>query len=662
MNGSFCSESANLLQILRKEWGFSGVVVSDWFGTYSTAPALNAGLDLELPGPSKFRMPSELQGALEKSLITRQQLEDSASRVIKFLRRTRRIGAPGHAPPTKKACPDYTEDKEAESFLVTAAESTMVLLRNEEQTLPLSSESSMRIGVFGEHAKTPSLFGGGSASLKVPEDTPSVWDAIASKFPQSIFSGGVQIDRLVKTPAAQGLLLGPITLDWYNGSDVTPDKLFASDTMKDTLYMLVEGAPEGLINKSDFCTSMAFTFTPQKTARFDISIAGPGDALCIVNGRVELDIKRTLDVSTEDYLFDRSKLEVCRKEAMLLEAGTSYSFQITSWSSKHKAENVNREFFIQGCRFGLEPTWDDEEAIAQARRQASGLEHALIVVGTGPEWESEGFDRVDMQLPRRQNELIKAVAESCPGRTTVVVNAGSPIDMGSWIEDVDAVIQAWFPGGRFAEGLLNLLTGKASPSARLPTTFWDRIQDYPAGLVESLMTPDKDIDYKEGIYVGYRSHATRGTSSALIRPRFPFAHGLSYTTFQYKIAGSRYIETDMKMPIEVEVSIENTGKHAASETVLLFLQPLTPGQQRPEVELVAFDKTRKLESGDSESVHLTLTKRSAAYWDTKESVWRVDAGLYQVLFAGPRGVGDWRCVGERLLSVTEGFTFSDDEP
>ncbi|KAL2067679.1 hypothetical protein VTL71DRAFT_15775 [Oculimacula yallundae] len=661
VNGNFCSESSELLNILRNEWKFSGVVISDWFGTYSTAPALNAGLDLELPGPCKFRTPELLQKALENGLVSRQQLEESASRVIMFLEVTQRAGPPGSAPPCKKAQKSYVEAAGSEDFLVKAAEATMVLLKNERHTLPLGPVAApTRLGVFGEHAKTPSLFGGGSASLKVPSTTPSAWDAISSSFPSAIFSQGVGIDRLVKSPVAQGLDLGEITLDWYNGPQVQSDKKFFSQYSKDTVYMMVEDVPEGLIDKSDFTNVLSFTYTPATTAQYNLSISGPGDTVCTVNGRVELEAKRTLDVSTEDYLFDRSKLEVQRQEPLLLEGGESYMFQITSWSSKHKAENVNREFFIQGCRFGLEVARDEDAGLAQARSDASNVDHAIVVVGTGPEWESEGFDRVSIQLPRRQNELIRAVAGACPGRTTVVVNCGSPIDMSSWIDDVDAVIEAWFPGMGFAQGLVNLLTGSASPSARLPTTFWDNVEDYPAGHVESLMTCEKNIEYREGIYVGYRQFTARGCRSEITPPRFPFAHGLSYTTFEYKIDGPVLVKSHLENEaVDVCVNITNVGQRSGAETALLFLQPLNTGQPRPEVELVAFDKTQKLGVAESEALTLRVSKRSAAYWDIEEGVWRVEAGLYQVLFVGPRGVGDWRCAGQKVIEVPRGFTFSD---
>jgi beta-glucosidase len=159
-----------------------------------------------------------------------------------------------------------------------------------------------------------------------------------------------------------------------------------------------------------------------------------------------LDVERDLNISTEDFLFDRSKLETCREESLPLEAGQRYKFEILSWSSKHKAQNVNREFFIQGCRLGLALASDDDVALAKAEKLSGSVETALVVVGTGTEWESEGFDRVSMKLPRRQDELILRVAKACQGRTIVVVNAGSPIDMSAWIDEVDAVIYAWFPG------------------------------------------------------------------------------------------------------------------------------------------------------------------------------------------------------------------------
>lgn len=128
-----------------------------------------------------------------------------------------------------------------------------------------------------------------------------------------------------------------------------------------------------------------------------------------------------------------------------MQGGKIYKLEVVSWSPKHKAETIDRELFFQGCRFGLSLVRSDENALAEAERQAKGADTVVVIVGTGPEWESEGFDRVGMDLPRRQSDLIARVAEACPGRTIVIVNTRSPIDTSHWIDSVDPVIQAWFP-------------------------------------------------------------------------------------------------------------------------------------------------------------------------------------------------------------------------
>ncbi|KAF4417221.1 glycoside hydrolase family 3 [Fusarium acutatum] len=477
VNGSFCSESQNLLSILRNEWRYSGAVISDWFGTYSTAEAFNAGLDLEMPGPTKFREYNKVLEAIKKGEVRKHQMTDSAARLVDLLRKTGRVGEHGFPPSLKVEEPDYLDDVKSRLLIRQAAESSMVLLKNEGDTLPLVDRDT-RLAVSGHHATEPSLFGGGSASLKVPY-TSFPWDALKKTYRNATLGAGVAVNRLVPLPNESGVHIEDITLRWYNGDQPSPEQLFHSKELKDTLYMLVEHAPDGLLDRSDFCTSMEFELVAQKTGLYNLSLSGPGSAKCLIDDQVVLGVERDLNVSTEDFLFDRSKLELCREEPLLLEAGRRYKFEVLSWSSKHKAQNVNREFFIQGCRLGLALASDDDVALASAEILAKTVDTALVVVGTGTEWESEGFDRVSMQLPRRQDELILRVAKACQGQTIVVVNAGSPIDTSAWIDEVDAVIYAWFPGMEFGNALARVVSGEVSPFARLPTTFgipWKSIQ------------------------------------------------------------------------------------------------------------------------------------------------------------------------------------------
>ncbi|CAG7557403.1 unnamed protein product [Fusarium equiseti] len=647
VNGSFCSESKNLLSILRDEWGYNGTVISDWFGTYSIIEAFSASLDLEMPGPTKFRDQEKLLRCIRRGELEKRHITDSSARVLHLLRKTGRIGEPGQPPALKPEEKEYLDDLKSRNLIRRAAESSMVLLKNDNDTLPMVNRDT-KVAVFGRHATEPALFGGGSASLKVPySSTP--WDAIHKSYPASVQGPGVAIDRLVPLPNKSGLELGQITLEWYNGDRASNDTRFFSQTLDDTLYMLVEHAPDGLLDKSDFCTSMKFEFTPQQTGSFGVSLCGPGNAKCVVDGQVVLDVERGLGVSTEDFLFDRSKLEVRIEVPLQLQGGQRYSFEVTSWSSKHKAQNVNREFFIQGCRLGLSPSQDDDSALLDAVSLAKTVDTAVVVVGTGTEWESEGFDRVSMQLPRRQDELILHVAEACRGRTIAVVNAGSPIDMSGWIDRVDAVIYAWFPGMEFGNALARLLTGEASPSGRLPTTFWNDVHDYPAGHVESLMTVDKKIQYREGVFVGYRQELLES-----YRPSFAFGHGLSYTTFSCSLKGHTHLNREEK----IVLTVQNTGSRTSVESVLLFVEALDTTTTRPKVELRTFAKTNLLEPGASQDLKFTLVPRDFAYWDVSDNLWRVDAGSYKIRVAGPRGVGDWRNIDDVIVSFRRAMTFA----
>lgn len=600
-----------------------------------------------MPGPTKFRQGNLVSEALKRGDITKHQITDSATRVMQLLQKTGRIGQPGFPPPSKAEEPHYQDNIKSRNLLRQAAEASMVLLRNQAKTLPLSNLDT-KLAVIGRHASEPSLFGGGSASIKVPySSTP--WDAIQKTYRNAAYSPGVAITRLIPLPDKSTIGIEDITLEWYNGDQPSVDKRFFSQTLKDPLYMVVEHAPEGLVDRSDFCTSMTLEFVPPHTGSYNMSLCGPGNATCLLDDQVVLHVSRDREVSTEDFLFDRSKLEVVREKPLVLEVGRRYKLQVLSWSSKHKAQNVNREFFIQGCRLGLSPTQDDDSALKESEELARTADAALVVVGTGVEWESEGFDRVSMQLPRRQDELVLRVAAACRGPTIVVVNSGSPIDTSRWIHRVDAVICAWFPGMEFGSALARVLTGEVSPCARLPTTFWDKVQDYPAGHVESLITHDRKIHYREGIYVGYRQPSLES-----YQPRFAFGHGLAYTTFHcsVKSPGRFTFDANQQSTATVVLTILNTGSMAASDAVLLFVEALEPTIERPTVELRAFAKTCELQPGASQDLRFHLKSRDFSYWDQKHHLWRVDPGLYRVRVAGPAGVGDWRDMDEIIIEVS----------
>jgi beta-glucosidase len=242
-----------------------------------------------MPGPTKFREYNKVSEAIKRGEVKKHQITDSAARVVDLLQKTGRAGEAGFPPPLKAEEPDYLDDVKSRMLIRQAAESSMVLLKNERDTLPLV-DGDTRLAVFGHHATDPSLFGGGSASLKVPySSTP--WDAVKKTYSNAMLGVGVAVNRLVPLPNESGLDIENITLLWYNGDQPFTERLFHSQALNDTLYMLVEHAPDGLLDLSDFCTSMKFQFVPKTTGSYNLSLSGPGNAKCLLNDLAFLMLK-----------------------------------------------------------------------------------------------------------------------------------------------------------------------------------------------------------------------------------------------------------------------------------------------------------------------------------------------------------------------------------
>jgi beta-glucosidase len=292
-------------------------------------------------------------------------------------------------------------------------------------------------------------------------------------------------------------------------------------------------------------------------------------------------------------------------------------------------------------------TPDSDEVFARAVTAARDADVAVLVVGTTGEWERETYDRPSMALPGRQDELVRAVAAVNPN-TVVVVNAGSPVDM-PWADDVNAIIQCWFGGQDLAGALADVLAGTREPGGRLPTTIPLRIEHNPSH--DNFPGENGELRYGEGLFMGYRGYDHRA-----LPVRYPFGHGLGYTTFVID-------EPQLSAPVHprnglttVSVTLTNTGDRRGSEVVQLYVAPVTPRLARPPKELKAFAKVT-LEPGESATVDLALDDRAFAYWDPgqaewtrvqerlrafpgahaaaerREPGWQVDAGRYALLVA-----------------------------
>jgi beta-glucosidase len=295
---------------------------------------------------------------------------------------------------------------------------------------------------------------------------------------------------------------------------------------------------------------------------------------------------------------------------VVLTAGTPVDIEI-EYTSLFSA-------LLRGVKVGLRPITDDDP-IAAAVDAAARADAAIVVVGTNAQWESEGHDRTTMDLPGEQDELVRRVAAANPN-TVVVVNTASPVTM-DWADACGAIVQGWFGGQEMGDALADVLFGDAEPSGRLPTTIPLREQHNPA--YGNFPTENGEVRYGESILVGYRWYDAR-----TLPTRFPFGHGLSYTTFTIDapvIARDAITAGDAAT---LEVTVTNTGARRGAEVVQCYVAPRTSALLRPPKELKAFAKVW-LEPGQSRTVSLELGARAFAYWDPGNAQWNELAGMQQ---------------------------------
>ena len=290
------------------------------------------------------------------------------------------------------------------------------------------------------------------------------------------------------------------------------------------------------------------------------------------------------------------------------------------------------------------------DPIAEAVELAAKADVVVLLAGITNEWESEGFDRPDMDLPRKQDELIQRVAAANP-KTVVVLNVGSPVSM-PWADDVAAILQYWLPGQEGGNALADVLFGDVNPSGKLPTTHPLRYQDNPAYI--NFPGENGKVYYGEGIFVGYRYYEKKEMAV-----RFPYGFGLSYTTFEYsglKLDKDTYGPEDT---ITATLTIKNTGTRAGQEVVQLYVRDEQARLARPEKELKAFAKV-SLEAGESKTVTLTLDRQSLAFYDPSIPGWVAEEGRFEVLVgassADIRLQAAFHYTGDVLTAVARAFS------
>ncbi|SEM91651.1 beta-glucosidase [Loktanella fryxellensis] len=594
LNGTYTAENRWLLtDVLRRDWGFDGVVMSDWFGSRSTAPTINAGLDLEMPGPTRDRG-AALVAAVEAGEVTRDTVRTRALAILRLMDRT---GALDDTTPFAERADDRPEHR---ALIRRAGAAGMVMLRN-DGILPLADPA--RIAVIGPNAKVARIMGGGSAQLN-PHYSITPWDALAARMGDNAlnFAQGCDNHRW------QPLIGQPVTVDYF-ANETLDGAPVHTEVQDGTTAFLMEHVGGGHCDPRHFSLRATTQFTPDSdgTWRFGLHVAGL--ARLTVDGQPLLN-------AWEDWTPGRTFFEEGNDEVtadIALTAGQPV--EVVMEFRTRASDNLH----ISGWRFGAARLLGADD-IAQAVAAAAQADVALVFVGRSGEWDTEGWDLEDIALPGAQDALVAAVTAANP-RTIVVLQTGGPVEM-PWLDATAAVLQAWYPGQEAGNAIADVLFGDAEPGGRLAQTFPRVMADNPTGRADPAAYPGVNghVRYDEGVFTGHRHYDRAGT-----QPLFPLGWGLSYTTF----ALSDMRVTPDASGAQVSITVTNTGDRAGSTVPLVFVGDGNAPVERPLRELKGFAKVH-LAAGERREVAFNLPPRAFAWFDAGQGAWCVTGGRYTV--------------------------------
>ncbi|MFJ5215958.1 beta-glucosidase [Streptomyces sp. NPDC088354] len=610
VNGSTMTEHRRLQnEVLRDEWGFDGFVVSDWTAARDTVAAVTGGLDVAMPGPRTV-YGEALAQAVREGRVEESVVDDAVRRVLLLAGRAGLLeGVPAAVP--AGALPAAVD---GEALAREIARRSFVLLRNEPRdgrpVLPLDPAALRGVALVGAAARDARVLGGGSAYV-FPAHVVSPLDGLRAALPAGTgLTYSVGADPSAELAVAeQGFTLRALFRD-AGGRPLGETALPSGQAQ-----WLGTDLPEGVSFAALHTVEVTGTFTPRESGAHHFGTRGLGGFRLVVADTVVFEGVQEMGQESDPFeAFFGAPLDRGTAE---LEAGVPVAVSLTC--DVFKIEDMP----IETVAFSLVhrgPRRDPDELIAEAVAAARDAEAAIVVVATTERVESEGFDRADLRLPGRQDDLVHAVAAANP-RTVVVVNSGAPVEL-PWREEVAAVLLGWFPGQEAGAALADVLFGAEEPGGRLPTTWPVKLADAPVTRVEPR---EGVLTYEEGVHIGYRAW-----DRSDVAPAYAFGHGLGYTDWEYDGAGYEAAagHDDADTLGVVTVRLRNAGARAGREVVQVYLAvPEDDGADRPRRVLAGFLSV-ELPAGGTTEVRVPLSRRAARTWDETAGAWRTPPGTY----------------------------------
>lgn len=574
LNGAWCSEQHHVLtQIVKQEWGFVGIVMSDWFGTHSSAGTLNGGLDLEMPGPARF-MGAKAADAVAQGLVDQSRVDDAAGRLAAVSRRF----AGG------KTRPIVGDD--AGALLVEAAAAGFVLLKNEGGVLPLEPGTVKTLAVIGPNATAPCYQGGTFAKIAVAPDVARPLEAIVDHYGASVeiaYEAGVDPQpRLPTMPVRPARDLGDgcvtgMTIDYFDGQGEQAT-LRASETRDTNSLVWFSGVHDDVVTLGAPGQVVARgVFEAQHDGDHVFYIGATGPVRLRVDGR-------------ELIVSDKA---VAPSDVMgTLKGGDAQSAILTLRTGQQVEVEADFAFAparVHGLWYGIRRPDTPEAMLARAVELAARSDAVVLVVGETSDASVESKDRIDTRLPDQQIALIEAVTAANP-RTVVVANVGHAFDT-AWEDKAAALLVTWYPGEGFGDALAQVLSGQREPGGRMPVSIAREDADYPAFSLQP--EANGDLVYAEGTRIGYRGMAA---------PRHAFGAGMGYADIAILSAASSVGDDG----VQVDVVVENRSARAGCEVVQVY-------RRAPELALAGFVKAW-LAPGEQRTVTVTIPRRRLQVW------------------------------------------------
>jgi beta-glucosidase len=599
-NGQHMTQNGNLnTDVAKKDWGFAGIMMSDWTSVYDGVAAANGGLDLEMPS-GDFMNRATLLPAVQSGKVSEATIDDKVRRI---LRTAIRFGWLDREQ-TDLSIPKL--NPEGRKVTLEAARAGMVLLKNDGNLLPLDKGKIHSIAVIGPDAYPAVPGGGGSAEAK-PFTPVSYLEGVAN-----YLGSGAKVYSDRGLPTFEDIAEHTeFTTEAAGGQQGLKTEVFANATLSGTpaitrndKHVSYQPARGGDGVDGDVSIRWSGYFTPRTPGDYLVFVQGPGE-----NGgyRLYIDKKLVFDNWNGWYAF-------VSEVSMTLASGP-HQVELDYYAKEGWGKTTANLGIVR----------PETLVSAEAKALAAHADAVVLAVGFDTSTEGESGDRT-FALPPGQDELIRQIA-AVNKNTIVVLTSGGGVDMTAWVDRVPALFEAWYPGQEGGTALAQLLFGEVNPSGRLPISMERRWEDNAAHDNYYPKNGEKKVEYKEGVFVGYRHFDKSG-----IKPLFAFGYGLSYTSFAYKNLTVTPSSASGDEPVTVAFDVTNTGARSGADTPQVYVGDRHAPVPRPVKELKGFAKV-ELNPGETRHVEVTLNRRAFSYYDVNNHRWTVAPGEFDVYVA-----------------------------